>query len=68
MVHPKMKKNNKSSFTHPHVTAYLYEFLLWNTKEDILKQKKWGKLGQISQWGEKTWTPLILIVGLQGEN
>ncbi len=32
------------------------------------EEKKWGKLGQMRQWGEKTWTPLTLIVGLQGEN
>jgi len=35
ILHPKMKI--LISFTHPQVVANLYEFLLLNTKEDILK-------------------------------
>ncbi len=33
MIHP---KKNILSFTDPHVVPSLYEFLLLNTKEDIL--------------------------------
>ncbi len=36
IVHPKMKI--LSSFTHPQVVPNLYEFVLPNTKEDILKK------------------------------
>ncbi len=42
-VHPKMKI--LSSFTHPQVVPNLYEFVLPNTKEDILK-KVWKQF-----WG-----------------
>jgi len=62
LLHPTIKK--LSSFTHPQVVANLNEFLLLNTKEDILKND-WN-FGTIdfhsiffffyngSQWGQTT--------------
>ncbi len=58
-----LKKYKLSSFSHSHVVPNLYDFLLWNTKEDISKsQLLYGKVLQrskLSPLASFLWTQLI---------